>query len=249
MLPTRGRVEGESVKQGIKARSVGAWASVTLGLTYVLVGTGYLMQPELQKSGTIDEALGSLAIDPLGYKILNWSLAVGGVAALAAVPWICSRLTDDKSGWIAWARNLGLVGFAVAAVNGFRSLNLAMDEAENYVHHLCDEACKLAVRGDFVHMSLDPDGWMTFGAVGAFVLITTIVAMKQRAIPALLAIVGLGGGVSYWLVVLGNVAGIDSVISIAAAVGGVILGPIFYIGMGLTLGHNSGRELTVSNAG
>jgi hypothetical protein len=123
-----------------------------------------------------------------------------------------------------------------------------MDEAENYVHQLCDEACKLAVRGDFVHMSLDPDGWMTFGAVGAFVLITTVVAIKQRAIPILLAIAGLGSVVSYWLVVFGNVAGIDSVITFAAAVGGVILGPIFYIGMALALGDNSERELTVSNA-
>jgi len=234
------------VTEGIRARSVGAWASIALGLTYVLVGIGYLMQPELQKSGTIDESLGSLATDPLGYKILNWSLAVGGLVALAAVPWICSRLTDDSNGWIAWARNLGLVGFAVAAVNAFRSLNLAMDEAENYVHQLCDEACKLAVRGDYVHMSLDPDGWMTFGAVGAFVLITTVVAIKQKPVPALLAIAGLGASVSYWLVVFGNVSDNDSVISLAAAVGGVILGPIFYIGMGLTLGDNSERELKLS---
>jgi hypothetical protein len=155
-------------------------------------------------------------------------------------------LTDDSNGWIAWARNLGLVGFAVAAVNAFRSLNLAMDEAENYVHQLCDEACKLAVRGDYVHMSLDPDGWMTFGAVGAFVLITTVVAIKQKPVPALLAIAGLGASVSYWLVVFGNVSDNDSVISLAAAVGGVILGPIFYIGMGLTLGDNSERELKLS---
>jgi hypothetical protein len=95
-------------------------------------------------------------------------------------------------------------------------------------------------------MSLDPDGWMTFGAVGAFVLITTVVAIKQKPVPALLAIAGLGASVSYWLVVFGNVSDNDSVISLAAAVGGVILGPIFYIGMGLTLGDNSERELKLS---
>lgn len=47
----------------------------------------------------------------------------------------------------------------------------------------------------------------------------------------------------YWLVVIGNLFEMDSLIGVAAAVGGVILAPISYTGLGLTLKDSNEREL------
>ena len=90
----------------------------------------------------------------------------------------------------------------------------------------------IEVSGPF---SLDPQGWLSFGAVGLWLLVVSLLALRAGTWPKLLAYVGIATAVAYWLVVAGFVFNQETLFTIAAALGGVILAPIWYIWAGLRL--------------
>lgn len=215
-------------------RMVGGWASILLGVSYLVVGVGFFLQPTAQRPGSsATDQLASLAETRGAYLAVNWSFVVGALIALAAVPAI-SRVVNGRRGWVRWGQNLAYLGFAVTAVNFLRIVTRAPVEAAYFVG-TDDELVRALITGNFIRLSLDPDGWLVFGAVGIWVLIVSVAALRDGVIPPLLGAVGIATAIAYWLVVVGNILGITPLIGIAAGVGGVILGPIFYIWMGLRL--------------
>jgi hypothetical protein len=220
-----------------KSTSVAGWASIALGVTYVLVGVGFLLQPEAQTSGNIDDLLTSYNEDSLGFTILQVATAIGGLFALAAVPAIAGM---GSPAWSVWARNLGLTAFVVATVSSLRALEYIPIQASDFAHPWVNDPARLdiplmVIRGDNIHMPLDPNGWITYGAAGLFVLFTAVAALRLRTMPKTLAILGIGAAIGYFLVVAGTYLGESTLISIAAAAGGVIVGPAFFIWCGLLL--------------
>jgi len=221
---------------------LGAGATIALGISYLAVGVGYLLQPEAQRSGTADQNLLSLADNATGFRVVNWSLALGGIVALAAVPAICSAIRANRD-WTAWARNLGVVGFAVATVNAFRTLALGVIEAGHFAYSVdpanADEIAiinQVAILNDNMRLSLDTDGWMSFGVVGLFVLLTSVLGTRSGFLPKALGAIGILTSVLYALVVVGFTSGNSDLVAIAAAAGGIVLAPVFFIWTGLRLG-------------
>jgi hypothetical protein len=64
---------------------------------------------------------------------------------------------------------------------------------------------------------LDPHGWMTYGAVGAWFLAINILALPGTRWPRPLSDIGIAGGMGYWLAVAGTVLRTDALGAIAAA--------------------------------
>jgi len=90
---------------------------------------------------------------------------------------------------------------------------------------------------------LEPHGWMTYGAVGAWFLAINILALPGTRSPRPLSYIGIAGGIGYWLVVAGTVLRLDALVAIAAAAG-VLLAPIWFIWMGFILRRSSRRAET-----
>jgi hypothetical protein len=67
------------------------------------------------------------------------------------------------------------------------------------------------------------------------VLGTNILALRVQAWPRMLAYVGLLAAALYFCALAGNVLGIPALFTIAAGVGSVAIGPVWYIGIGLRL--------------
>jgi hypothetical protein len=83
--------------------------------------------------------------------------------------------------------------------------------------------------------ALDPQNWLSFGAVGLWVLVVSLLALRIGAWPKLLSYAGIATAVAYWLIVVGSVLNLEALFTIAAALGGIILAPVWYIWTGLKL--------------
>ena len=93
--------------------------------------------------------------------------------------------------------------------------------------------------------TIDLQGWLAYGAVGAWLLVCSLLALRGKAWPAGLAVLGIIGAGVYFLALAAMVIPdmvISGAINIVAGIGGV-LGPIFYIWLGLFLRRSSIPEL------
>jgi hypothetical protein len=173
----------------------------------------------------------SVALDPTLITIEYLALSLGAIFALAAVPAISERVTPANVGWARWATNLAMLGFGVTAINNLRLLAVMPDRAA--VLAVGDEVTRKAIV--YSQFTLDPNGWLGYGAVGIWVLVISILALRADALPKLLNYVGIAVAIAYWCATLASVNGLSMFGTIAAGLGALILAPIWYIWIGFQL--------------
>jgi hypothetical protein len=161
-----------------------------------------------------------------------WAYALGGALALAAVPAISATVRSVNEGWVRWTSTLAIVGFAVTAIGNFRLQFVMPLRAAAYVAG--DAVAKTAIAYNQRLLYLDPQGWLIFGAVGLWVLVVSVLALRGNTWPKPLAYIGIAVAIAYWFAVAGNVLQIGT-LNMIAAVAAIILGPILYIWLGLRL--------------
>ncbi len=215
---------------------LGGFCSILVGISYLVIGVNYLLLPANLKAGIApDLFLPAFAQNPFPLTLQYSLFAVGALLAMAAVMAISEVevVRHANEGWVRWTSNLAFLGFAVIAIGNFRALALQAERAATYVAG--DAATKAAIAATQDLVSLDPQGWLGFGAVGLWVLVISLLAIRGNIFPKPLDYVGTTVAVAYGLVVAGFVLNLQLLIAIAAGVGGVILGPIWYIWLGLIL--------------
>lgn len=213
---------------------VGGICSILVGISYIVVGITYLLLPATQQpGGDPAEFLSSFAESPTLLSLEYLAFALGAVLAFAAIPAISETVRAGNEGWVRWMTGLAYVGFAVTALTFFRFLALVPAQAAAYVQ--AEAEMQPVVAQGLASLMLDPQGWLAFGGVGLWVLVMSLLALRGSRWPQLLAIVGIVVAILYGLVVAGNVLQIPALIGVAAGLGGVILGPIWYIWIGARL--------------
>jgi len=209
---------------------LGGACAVVVGISYVLAGVTYFLLPAAQRpTAPIPAFLVSYAADPTFTRVLFWELSLGALFAICVVLALSDVLRPAGEGLARWTSTLALAGFAVTALNGFRALALQPDIAAAYVS--ADAAAKTAIAAT-AQTQIDPDGWFGFGVVGAWALAAGVLALRT-GLPRALGYLGVLVGIAYWSVLAGNVLNIEVLTMVGAGVGGVILAPIWFIGIGL----------------
>jgi len=215
---------------------LGGICAVIVGILYVLVGITYLLLPEAQKGGPEIEDFAKILLsvnqNPILTMLLYVEFALIGILAFAAVPAISGLVQTVNEDWARWTKNLAYLGFAVLAINYFRAIALTPWRAEAFAAG--DASTRAAIAG-VGPILIDPQGWLSFGAVSLWLLVVNILALREGKLPKLLGIIGIVGAILYALVVAGNVTGITLLIMIAAGLGGIIVGPIWFIWIGVRL--------------
>lgn len=213
---------------------LGGLCSIVVGAMYVVVGVTYvLLPPEQQAGGAADAFYRSFAQSPTVGMINYWAFALTGVFALGALPAITESVRSVNEGWARWTSNLAYLGFAVTAIDWFRNMALQPARAEAYVAG--DASVQAALAAPTFAAILDSNGYLGFGGVGLWVLVTSLLAMRSKLWPNTLAYVGIAVSVLYALVSVSLVYDIAALLRIVAALGGVVAAPIWYIWVGMRL--------------
>jgi hypothetical protein len=224
---------------------LGGLFAILLGISYILIGAIFLMLPADQRTGG-DLFYASVVRDPTLINFYYLIFALGAVLALGMLPAVAESVHSQHEGWSRWASNLAYLGFAVTAIDFFRFWSTQDYRASVFVAG--DASTRAAI--DATAQGLDPQGWLGFGAVGVWVLVVSLLAMRANAWPRPLSYIGIAVAVLYWLVVVSNVFGIDILLSIVAGLGGVVLAPIWYIWVGMILRRSSApvRKMNMNRA-
>lgn len=212
---------------------LGGTFAILVGILYIVVGVTYFVLPvEQQVGGTASEFLESVATSSTVLLIQYWAFALSALLAIAVVAAVSDLVRSANEGLVRWASTLATLGFAVVAVSFLIQQDHTPLLAAGFVE--ADQSAQTALE-TMGTRSLDPDGWMGFGTVGLWVLVVNLLAIGGGQLPKGLAYVGVAVGIAYALVVPGLVLNLPLLIAIAAGVGGVILGPIWYIWTGIVL--------------
>ena len=215
---------------------LGGTCSILLGISYVLVAVIYIVMPAEQKdaAGISPEAfLESLAQNSTLYIVGGLVFALGSLLGIAAVLAISERVRSVNEGWVRWTSTLAIIGFAVNAIDSFR--RIALDPARATAYVKGDAAIRAALTVPSAQPGLDPQAWLRLGAVGLWVLVVSLLALRVDIWPKPLTYLGIAVTIVYWLIVASNFLQIQLFTAIVAGVGLVILTPIWYIWLGLRL--------------
>jgi len=216
---------------------LGGICAIIAGALLPVSAIAFLLMPTAQQTWADPAAyLESFAEVPT-YAMIEYSanvvVAILGLAVVIAIPYI---LRPVHEGWLRWATVIAVLGYSVIAVQYLREIALIPPMAERYM--MADAATRAAMADNLYLVLLDPHGWISYGAIGTWLLAISILALRGARWPRLLSIVGIGGGIAYWLIVAGTVLHIEALGTIAAAAG-VILAPIALIWIGLILRRSS----------
>ena len=203
--------------------------SICIAITYMIIALIHLSLPDIQKAGNSmsPEYLVSIAESPL---LLVWQIrifAVNAVLSIAVVFSLLQYIRSGQNGLSVWASALAVIGFAII----FYVSMLAQIEipriATSFVQS--NETIKLAI----IAQGLGFDDWMAFGLIGLWMIIVNYTGQKNRRLPLSLAIIGIISGFANFLIAFGTVARLVILITIAAILGGVLLGPVWYFWTGI----------------
>ena len=214
---------------------LGGACSILTGVTFVVVVVVYLLLPPEQQDACHcpDKFLTSMAHNPTLYIVDYAVLVVYSLLAIAAVLAISASVRAAHDGWVRWTSTLAIIGLAVTAIDDLR--HAVLDPAKGTAYVQGDAAVKAALTVPGALQGLDPQGWLRYAVVGVWVLVVSLLGLRSGAWRKLLAFVGTGVAIVYWLVLVGQVAQSQSLLAIIGGAGGVILGPVWYIWLGLRL--------------
>ncbi len=221
-------------------RTLGGTCSILTGVTIIAVAVMYLLLPPEQQDacGCPDKFLASMAHNPTLYMVDNAALALYSLLAIAVVLAISASVRAVHDGWVRWTSTLAIIGLAVTAIDALRHAALDPVKATAYVRG--DAAVKAALTVPGALQGLDPQGWLRYGAVGFWILVVSLLALRGGTWPKVLVAVGIGVTLSYWLFLVGQVVQSQSLLAILGGVGGVIFVPIWYMWLGLRLLRKAG---------
>lgn len=199
---------------------IGGACAILVGLLTAMAGITYLFLPEAQRLQVRGaELLPSFAEggDVLRLELLELGLL--GIFGLGAVAAVSRLVPTDGEGWLRWASTIATVGFAVTAVGHFIAIERLPRVASAFVAG--DEATRAAL--DAVWKStLDPYALFGFGGVGFWVLVLSLLGLRQRAGPRALWSLGIAVGILYGLVPLGQFLESSGLILFTGVVGGIL---------------------------
>ncbi len=205
---------------------------------YFLIAALFFLQPAVQRIriGSTDEAFinffRSYAGNPWSHMWVHIVATMMSLLALAVVP-VFSTLSSRKDDILSrWSNMLGLLGYSVFAVANARSINGEYDFAKIFVT-LGDAEMPLAIASGKM-IELERLGVITFGCVAIWVLVTAIKGIKSKVFPGWLGAIGVGFALTNILIIgdFWPYLGVGKLAQIAIGLGGAILGPIWFLGLG-----------------
>ena len=215
---------------------LGGACAILLGIAKILSGVGYLVLPPEQRVLSPGvEFLPSFAQNSSLLMAVFWVEAAIGLLGLAVVPALSGLVRSMSEGWVRWVSTIATVGYAVSAVGYLLSIARIPVIAAAYVKGDPSTQAALAV---VWRSSPDLQGLWGYGAIGVWVLVVSLLAMRGTTFPKPHAYLGLALAVLYILVPAGVMLKAQPLLLVSAGVG-ALAAPIWYVWSGLILRRTS----------
>jgi hypothetical protein len=223
---------------------LGGISSILVGISYMVIGvTNILLPPALTYANDAQSPFMYFEANRGLYTTGSWAWTLGALFALALIPAVSATVQHLNEGWVRWTSSLATLAFAVSFLDYYWAIVMNPPRAAAYVAGNDGWRAALTVPGA-PHI-IDAQGWLGFGAVGLWILVASLLALRGNAWPKGLAYVGIATAFFYFLAlareVIPSFSGIV-VFTIVASGGGLVLAPIWYIWMGIHLRHMALQE-------
>jgi len=218
---------------------VGAMCSVAAGILTLAAAITYLVMPSAQRAavgGT--ELLPSVASGAGMLKLEFVLLALVALFGLGLVPALAQLVREASEGLVRWIGTIATVGYALTAASYFFAMGRLPKVAAAYVAG--DESTKAALLATW-RSSLDLQGYWQFLAVGAFIVLVSLLALRLGRLPAVLCYLGLVIGLLSVLAAVGSGATAPTFLTGVVAVA-TVLAPIWYGWTGLVLWRRAAAQ-------
>ena len=216
--------------------NLGGNCAIAAAVGYIIVGITFFSLPLIQRGSQgslqLTEYFNSIASDSSLLELQYWSFSFAALMGLAVMIAANRFFRDLAEDLVDWATVVGLIGYGVMCTNFIRIADVIPQRAKFFVEG--GEQIQQAMQGANP-LTLDPTGVLSFGFVGFWFLIINYMAIEKENFPNILAYIGLIGGILHIFVAIGNIIDQQILISIAAGLGGIVLGPIWLIWFGMTL--------------
>jgi Domain of unknown function (DUF4386) len=198
---------------------LGGACAILLGIVDALSSITYLLLPADQRLGVpAAKILPSIAQGATLLKLQILELAVIGILGLIVVPAFSEVFKSQNEGWVRWASNLALLGFAVAAVSNLFSFARLPAIAAAFV---AGDASVKAALVPIWRSTLDLYGIWNDGVIGVWILVLSLLTLNGKIFPRILAILGVLAGIGLLLIPLAFILKTPSLFLLAAILGGI----------------------------
>ncbi len=212
---------------------LGAFASIVVGVSYLVGAVIHLLSPEDGRAAAGPLRYWPAIAERPGFVAgLDVAFIIGALFAFAALPAIGRHVGRRHKDWTQFAVLLGLLGFSAAALVDATALGRMSTVSLAFVAG--DASTRAAIAAEPV-LLLDGYGVLMFLVPGLWLLIVNAVALIEATLARGWAIVGIVAGLGFLLLPAGFVTGTEALIGMGAVLSGVLLGPAWYIGVGLAL--------------
>jgi hypothetical protein len=209
--------------------------SLAAALCYWLIGGTHFLMPKAQihfATGVKTDFFGSLASESTAFQVHYWVFAVFSLFAIGVVLGLRNLLSSKLNAWLRLTEVFALIGFSVTAIDFVMMQSYALRLAGEWPSLDATARAILSASG-LPH--LDPEGFFGFGLAGLWFGTVNVSLFKANQIPKWLAILGLLGALVSELTFLGMVFHIARLVDLAVGLGGMIIGPIWFIGLGIRM--------------
>ncbi len=180
------------------------------------------------------DSLRSFAADPTGRQIASLLLALGGLAATAAIVGIYRQVRERNEDWARWSLVLGCTYGILTTIYGITLAFLFPILSNLYLQGNAATQASVLVVGS-LPSPLDPFGFTKFILSGFWLLITGVLMLRTAYFDRPLAYLTLVAGLGVLLLFVGNVTNTSALILATGVPGAAIIGPLFWLWVGYTL--------------
>src|SRR5512138_3141462 len=222
---------------------LGGICSILLGTSYVVSSITELLLPAAYTVDN-DARVPIMFFEPnRDLFMTQWFvMAIGAVFALAVIPAVSARVRGVNEGWLRWTGMLATIGFVATILDNYWQIMLT--PAASAAYATGSQAARIALQLPTAPQVVDQQGWLEFGAVGLWVLVVNLLALKIRAWPRSLAYLGLVAAAGYFLILVSSVVpALSRLETPVVAVIGAVAGPIWYAWMGVVLYRGEDQTL------
>jgi hypothetical protein len=222
---------------------VGSIAAFGVALSYLASAlTAVMMPSELQgrPDVTPHQFWMVLSQHPTAHLAFHWSWVAAGFFGLGAVPAISLIVWTSNRGAILWSGGAAFCGFAVLARSHL--MEVAFDR--RIIPHYQDAETPFQQAVQVVAgLALDvPDGFLTYGAIGVWVVTVSWLGLRHRLLPRPLCVLGFAAGLTSLAGVLGYTFLIRSLLVISVGVGGLVVVPAWYAWIAFVLREHAAQQ-------